>query len=276
MSNALEACISIMLILRLVQMLWSLCSAFTRISHSLHLSQTRRCMHTDATKALKLGHAIVAEELRSAENTVGGQWTFLNMKQLQFWILTEDTELFRSLLKQFSTTSSALQLKSTSRFERCNSHAKFPVGFLSVSKRSLSSIQYKKRGKMKAELLVYDKQYVSRKKNAASTLLVGLWGDARKYWGSLLRTEVCLCIIDQPINQSIKNYIAPFQDPHSEVLPTQAKWKRTVFKSYWNCEQAPFKKCLQIWGKHVPGCWTKHWRAYVYTWQTLTLRIRTL
>src|SRR6218665_1616622 len=99
---------------------------------------------------------------------------FPNMKQLQFGILTEDTELFRSLLKQFSTTSAALQLKSTSRFERCNSHAKFPVGFLSVSKRSLSSIQYKKRGKMKAELLVYDKQYVSRKKNAASTLLVGL------------------------------------------------------------------------------------------------------
>ena len=29
-------------------------------------------------------------------------------------------------------------------------------------------------------------------------------------------------------------YIAPLQDPYSEALPTQAKWKRTVFRSWWN------------------------------------------
>src|SRR6218665_3518037 len=37
------------------------------------------------------------------------------------------------------------------------------------------------------------------------------------------------------INQSIKIYIAPLQDPCSEVLPTQAKQKRTVVRKWWNC-----------------------------------------
>jgi len=32
------------------------------------------------------------------------------------------------------------------------------------------------------------------------------------------------------INYSIKIYITPFQDPYSEVLPTQAKRKRTVLR----------------------------------------------
>jgi len=38
----------------------------------------------------------------------------------------------------------------------------------------------------------------------------------------------------------LKIYIAPFQDPYSEVLPTQAKQKRIVFRRWWNWEQAPF------------------------------------
>jgi len=32
--------------------------------------------------------------------------------------------------------------------------------------------------------------------------------------------------------QSIKIYIAPLQDPYSEVLPNQAKWKRTVLRRW--------------------------------------------
>ena len=42
------------------------------------------------------------------------------------------------------------------------------------------------------------------------------------------------------INQSIKIYIAPLQDPYSEALLTQAKQKRTVLRRWWNWEQAPF------------------------------------
>ena len=37
-----------------------------------------------------------------------------------------------------------------------------------------------------------------------------------------------------PINQSVKIYIVPLQDTYSEVLPTQAKWKRTVLSRWWN------------------------------------------
>src|SRR6218665_197354 len=37
--------------------------------------------------------------------------------------------------------------------------------------------------------------------------------------------------INQSINQSIRMYIAPLQDPYSEVLPTLDKRKRTVFRS---------------------------------------------
>ena len=47
-----------------------------------------------------------------------------------------------------------------------------------------------------------------------------------------------------PINQSVKIYIAPLQDTYSEALPTQAKRKRTVFRRWWNWEQAPFGRCL--------------------------------
>src|SRR6218665_98105 len=36
------------------------------------------------------------------------------------------------------------------------------------------------------------------------------------------------------INQLIKIYIVPLQDTYSEALPTQAKWKRTVFSRWWN------------------------------------------
>jgi len=32
----------------------------------------------------------------------------------------------------------------------------------------------------------------------------------------------------------MKIYIAPFQNPYSEALPTQAKQDRTVFRSWWN------------------------------------------
>ena len=35
------------------------------------------------------------------------------------------------------------------------------------------------------------------------------------------------------VNQSIKIDIAPLPDPYSEVLPTQAKRKRTVFHIGW-------------------------------------------
>jgi len=41
----------------------------------------------------------------------------------------------------------------------------------------------------------------------------------------------------QSINQSIKIYIAPIQDPYSEALPTQAKRKRTVLRRWWNWEK---------------------------------------
>ena len=46
------------------------------------------------------------------------------------------------------------------------------------------------------------------------------------------------------LNQSINIYIAPLQDTYSEALPTQAKRKRTVFRRWWNWEQAPFGRCL--------------------------------
>jgi len=46
-------------------------------------------------------------------------------------------------------------------------------------------------------------------------------------------------------NQSTKIYIAPRQDTYSEALPTQAKRKRTDFRRWWNCEQAPFGRCLR-------------------------------
>ena len=52
------------------------------------------------------------------------------------------------------------------------------------------------------------------------------------------------------INQSIKNYIEPLQDTYAEALPTQAKRKRTVFRRWWNCEHAPFGRCLRSAG----GC----------------------
>src|SRR6218665_971498 len=51
------------------------------------------------------------------------------------------------------------------------------------------------------------------------------------------------------INQSIKIYIAPFQESYSEALPTQAKRKRTVSRKWWNCEQAPFGRCLRSIGR---------------------------
>ena len=41
-------------------------------------------------------------------------------------------------------------------------------------------------------------------------------------------------IDDISINQSIQIYIAPLQDTYSEALQTQAKRKRTVFRSWWN------------------------------------------
>jgi len=50
------------------------------------------------------------------------------------------------------------------------------------------------------------------------------------------------------INQSIKIYKAPLQDTYSEALPTQAKRKRTVFRRWWNWEQAPFGRCLRSTG----------------------------
>ena len=93
---------------------------------------------------------------------------FSNMKQLQFRILTE---LFSSLLN--NSVNKLSFTKSTIGFERCNSHAKFPVGFLPVSKRYLFHQYYiKSVDKRNRELLVYAKQSVSKKKNVASTLLV--------------------------------------------------------------------------------------------------------
>jgi len=51
--------------------------------------------------------------------------------------------------------------------------------------------------------------------------------------------------LNQSINQSIKIYIVPLQDPYSEALPTQAKWKKTVLRRWWNWEQATFGRCLR-------------------------------
>src|SRR6218665_3249188 len=50
------------------------------------------------------------------------------------------------------------------------------------------------------------------------------------------------------INQSVKIYIVPLQDTYSEALPTKAKRKRTVFRRWWNWEQAPFGRCLRSTG----------------------------
>jgi len=50
------------------------------------------------------------------------------------------------------------------------------------------------------------------------------------------------------INQSMTMYIAPLQDRYSEALSTQAKRKRTVFKSWWNWEDAPFGRCIRSEG----------------------------
>jgi len=49
--------------------------------------------------------------------------------------------------------------------------------------------------------------------------------------------------------KSIKIYIAPLKDPYSEALPTQAKWKKTVLRRWWNWEQAPFGRCLRSIGR---------------------------
>ena len=57
-----------------------------------------------------------------------------------------------------------------------------------------------------------------------------------------LRTFSCF------INQSVKIYIAPIQDTYSEALPTQAKRKLTVWRRWWNWEQAPFGRCLRSTG----------------------------
>jgi len=54
---------------------------------------------------------------------------------------------------------------------------------------------------------------------------------------------------NQSINQSIKNYIVPLQDPYSEVLPIQAKQKRIVLRRLWNWEQAPFGRSLGSIGR---------------------------
>jgi len=54
-------------------------------------------------------------------------------------------------------------------------------------------------------------------------------------------------------NQSVKIYIAPLQDTYSEVLPTQAKRKRRVFRRWWNWEQAPFGRCLRSTGSSFQG-----------------------
>jgi len=53
------------------------------------------------------------------------------------------------------------------------------------------------------------------------------------------------------MNQSIKIYIAPFKDPYPEALQTQAKRKRTVFKSWLNWKQAPFGRCF--WSEGRPA-----------------------
>jgi len=49
-------------------------------------------------------------------------------------------------------------------------------------------------------------------------------------------------------NQSVEIYIAPLQDSYSEALLTQAKWKRTVLRRWWNWEQATFGRCLRSTG----------------------------
>jgi len=51
------------------------------------------------------------------------------------------------------------------------------------------------------------------------------------------------------ISQSInENLCSALQDPYSEALSTQAKWKWTVFGSWWNWGQAPFGRCFKSKG----------------------------
>jgi len=60
-------------------------------------------------------------------------------------------------------------------------------------------------------------------------------------YSKTLHLKLSLC-------QSFKIYIAPLQDPYSEALLTQAKWKRTVLRKLCNWEQALFGRCLRsIW-----------------------------
>ena len=60
--------------------------------------------------------------------------------------------------------------------------------------------------------------------------------------------RICILYTSLSINQSIKIYIALLQDTYSEAPPTQAKRKRTVFRRWWNWEQAPFGRCLRSTG----------------------------
>jgi len=67
------------------------------------------------------------------------------------------------------------------------------------------------------------------------------------------------------VNQSIKIYIASLQDSYSEALPTQAKRKRTVFRRWWNWEQAPFGRWLRSIGSpfQVVGPTTEKEHAFI-------------
>src|SRR6218665_1847378 len=107
MSDALEAYISMILIRRFdFRCFDHFVQAFTRMPHTSFSNSTVHAFRCHQGPEIRSAlHAIVAEGLQSAENTVGGRRTFSNMKPLQFGILSE---LFSSLLDQFSATS-ALQ-----------------------------------------------------------------------------------------------------------------------------------------------------------------------
>src|SRR6218665_1897217 len=152
-------------------MLLPLCPAFTRMAHTSFSNSTVHAFRCHQGPEVRSAlHAIVAEGLQSAENTVGGRRTFFEYKQLQFGILTE---LFSSLLEQFSTTSSALQSPRLDLNDAIPMLSP-PLEFFQSQRDLFHQYNIKSVDKRNRELLVYAKPSVSRKKNVASTLLVGL------------------------------------------------------------------------------------------------------
>jgi len=205
------------------------------------------CMSLEATKAQNSGyvetrsalHGIAAGELKSAENAVGGWRNYFEM----------GTKYFE--LPQCFT-------KSTIRFEWCNSHFKFPSGFLPVSKRLFH--EHEKCGHMESGTSG-NRQIVSLQEEMMQQPLDSLGWQCWRSLSATARKVQNRSLLFKLINQSPKMYTAPLQDPYSEALPTQVKRKRTVFEfKLVRLRTSTIWEAPQIWDQPVPGCWTNHWK----------------